>query len=235
MYFPVGAARDRLVDSIVGACAAFAPPLANWLEYCEAIVTSQIVSESSYVPGSPTPGPPSTPSVNYDAYATQNGANDPTVGLLQIRFSSTVHDYNYYGPLDVIAAIGCAWPAGLAAQADTTAFWTTEGGTASNLTFMEDPACNIPLAAWYVFMNATGNGGASAVYAQGYCAGQGVAGNVVDGLLSHLDGPGYPRPADATNAYPAGIKTRFVKLVGGLPTPDPFGVTLSPAVSQYCR
>jgi hypothetical protein len=235
MYFPVGPARDRLVDSIVGACAAFAPPLPTWVEYCEAIVVSQIVAESSYVPGSPTPGPPSTPSVNYDSYATSSGSNDPTVGLLQVRFSSTVHDYNYYGPISVITAIGCAWPAGLTSQSDTTTFWRTQGGTVESLTFMEDPACNVPLAAWYVFMNATGNGGSSAVYAAQYCAGQGVAGNVVDGLLSHLDGPAYPRPADATNAYPSGIKTRFTKLLGGLPSPDPFGVSLSPAVTQYCN
>lgn len=235
MYFPSGAARNRLVDSIVGACAAFAPPLPNWAMYCEAILTSQIVSESSYVPGSPTPGPPGSPSVVYDSYATQNGSNDPTVGLLQVRFGSTVHDYNYYGPLAKIAAIGCAWPAGLASQADTTAFWRTSGGTAANLTFMEDPACNIPLAAWYVFTNATGNGGANALYAADYCAGKGIAGNVVDGLLSHLDGPAYPRPADPSNAYPSGIKARFTKLLGGLPTPDPFGVTLSPSVSQYCK
>ncbi len=235
MYFPVGPARDRLVDSIVGACAAFAPPLPNWQEYCEAIETSQIVSESSYVPGNPTPGPPSTPSVNYDSYGTENGSDDPTVGLLQVRFSSTVHDYNYYGPLATIAAIGCSWPAALPSQADVTTFWRTQGGTASNLAFMEDPACNIPLAAWYVFINATGNGGANAVYAADYCAGKGIAGNVVDGLLSHLDGPAYPRPADPTNAYPAGIKVRFTKLLGGLPNPDPFGVTLSPNVSQYCN
>jgi hypothetical protein len=235
MYFPPGAARNRLVDSIVGACAAFAPPLPNWQMYCEAIVTSQIVSESSYVPGNATPGPPSSPSVVYDTYGTQNGSNDPTVGLLQVRFSSTVHDYNYYGPLAKIAAIGCVWPAGLTSQADVATFWRTAGGTASHLAFMEDPACNIPLAAWYVFMNATGNGGANAIYAADYCAGKGIAANVVEGLLSHLDGPAYPRPANPNNAYPAGIKVRFTKLLGGLPSPDPFGVTLSPSVTQYCK
>jgi len=234
-YFPVGAARNRLVDSIVGACAAFAPRLPNWPMYCEAIETSEIVSESSYVPGNPTPGPPSTPSVNYDSYGTQNGANDPTVGLLQVRFSSTVHDYNYYGPLATIEAIGCNWPSALTTQADVASFWTTQGGTVTYLTFMEDPACNIPLAAWYVYMNATGNGGANAVYAANYCAGDGVAGNVVVGLLSYLEGPGFTRPADPNNSYPAGIKTRFAKLLSGLPSPDPFGVTLSPDVSEYCR
>ncbi len=234
-YFPVGGARDRLVDSIVGACAAFAPKLPSWQTYCEAIETSQIVSESSYVPGTPTPGPPSSPSVNYDSYATRSGANDPTVGLLQVRFSSTVQDYSSYGPIATIEAIGCNWPSALAAQAAGAAFWNTMGGTATYLAFMEDPACNIPLAAWYVFTNATGNGGPTAIYAADYCAGRGVAGNVVEGLLSHLDGPAYPRPANPNDAYPAGIKTRFVKLLGGLPSPDPFGVTLSPDASEYCR
>ena len=234
--FPVGAARTRLVDSIVGACSAFAPRLSGWQEYCEAILTSEIVSESSYEPGSPTPGPPSTTSVNYDTYATQNGDNDPTVGLLQVRFSSTVQAYNYYGPIETIEAIGCNWPAAFASQDQNGTFWTTEGGTVTYLTFMEDPACNIPLSAWNVFMDATGNGGDNAVYAAGYCSGQGIAGTVVDGLLSYLDGPSYPRPADPTNSYPAGIKTRFIALLGGaLPSPDPFGVSLSPDTCQYCN
>jgi hypothetical protein len=217
MYFPVGPARNKLVDSIVGACAAFAPRLPDWQEYCEAIETSEIVSESSYNP------------------AVMSGTTDPTVGLLQVRFSSTVHDYNYYGPLATIEAIGCNWPAALTTQADVATFWDAQGGTAANLAFMEDPACNIPLSAWYVYMNATGNGGATAVYAQGYCAGDGVAGNVVVGLLSYLEGPGFTRPADPTNAYPAGIKARFVNLLAGLPSPDPFAVTLSPDVAEYCK
>jgi hypothetical protein len=233
MYFPVGPKRDRLVDAIVGACAAFAPKLPTFQVYCEALETSEIVSESSYVPGSPTPGPPSSPSVNYDSYATMNGHNDPTVGLLQIRFSSTVQDYNSYGPLPILEALGCSWPSGLSGQSAT--FWNTQGGTATYLAFMEDPACNIPLAAWYVWVDATGNGGQNPIYAGDYCGGKGVGGTIVDGLLSFLEGPGFPRPADPTNSYVTGIKARFVKLLGGLPNPDPFGVTLSPSVSQYCR
>lgn len=217
MYFPVGPKRDRLVSSIVGACAAFAPRLPGWQVYCEALETSEIVSESSYNPGS------------------VNGSTDPTVGLLQVRFSSTVQDYNYYGPLPTIEAIGCSWPASLAGQTQGSSFWSTSGSLVANLTFMEDPACNIPLAAWYVWMNATGNGGPTAIYAAGYCGGKGVAGDIVEGLLSFLDGPAYSRPANANDSYVTGIKTRFGKLLGGLPTPDPFGVTLSPNVSQYCR
>jgi hypothetical protein len=231
--------RAVLVDSIVGACSAFAPRLPDWQEYCEAILTSEIVSESSYEPGLPTPGPPSTASVNYDAYATMNGDNDPTVGLLQVRFSSTVQSFNSYGPIQTLEAIGCSWPAAFASQTQSSAFWTSQGGTATYLTFMENPACNIPLAAWYILQNATGNGGADAVYTAQYCAGQGIAGTLVDGLLSYLEGPGFPRgtaDAEASNSYPAGIKTRFIQLVGGtLPSPDPFEMMLSPETCVYCN
>jgi hypothetical protein len=224
--FPVGAARDRLIGAIVGACNLFAPPLPNWQLYCEAILASAIVSESTYNPAE----------VVNDAYATMNGHNDPTVGLLQIRLSSTVHDFTYYGSLPKLASIGCTWPTALTSLANNDPTWFTLGGTATYLTFMEDAGCNVPLAAWYYFSNATGNGGTTAVYAAQYCAGQGVAGNMVIGLLSHLLGPAFPRPPDATNPYPVGIKYRFVNLLGGvLPTPDPFTVTLSPAVTQYCR
>jgi hypothetical protein len=247
-YFPVGGTADPgtghypralLVDSIVGACSAFAPRLADWQEYCEAILTSEIVSESSYEPGMPTPGPPSTTSVNYDSYGTMDGHDDPTVGLLQVRFSSTVQDFNYYGPIDTIEAIGCSWPSAFASQAQGSTFWTSQGGTVTYLTFMENPSCNIPLAAWYILQNATGNGGADAVYTQAYCSGQGIAGNVVDGLLSYSEGPGFARgspDAEASSSYPAGIKTRFIQLVGGtLPSPDPFEVTLSPDTCVYCK
>lgn len=223
--FPLGAKRDRLVNAIVGACTAFAPPLPSWQVYCEAIISSAIVSESTYNPNE----------VVMDAYATMGGHDDPTVGLLQIRLSSTVHDYNYFGLLPTITAIGCAWPAALTSLASGDATWFTLGGTATYVTFMEDPACNVPLAAWYYFMNATGNGGPNPVYASNYCGGQGIAGDVVIGLLSHLLGPAFPRPPDATNAYPVGIKYRFMNLLGGLPSPDPFTVTLSPMVPQFCR
>jgi hypothetical protein len=232
MYFPVGTARDTLVDSIVGACSAFAPRLAGWQEYCEALEASEIVAESSYNPGTPST---TSASVVFDGYATANGSNDPTVGLLQIRYSSTVHDFNYYGPIATIEAIGCPWPASLATQADVSSYWRTAGGTTANLAFMENPACNIPLAAWYVWMNATGNGGANAVYANNYCAGDGIAATIVVGLLSYLEGPAFTRPADASNSYVTGIKSQFGNLLGGLPSPDPFGVTLSPEVSVFCK
>ncbi len=237
--FPAGTAFNKLACSIAMSCVEFAPN--TWLRKCEAVLTSAIVAESSYNPAS----------VVNDAYG---GAADPTVGLLQIRFSSTVHDYNYYGPMAKMAAIGCTWPSALLTETDTTTFWRGQG--ANYLTFMQDVACNIGLAAWYYFYNATGNGGASAVWISNYCSGQGVAGNMVVGLLSHLQGGSYSRPADANNAYPWGIECcacgnpssctctgctgRFAAFMGigtsaSRPTSDPFQETLAPEPTKYCK
>ena len=247
--FPAGAAFDKLACSIAMSCVEFAPMESDWLRKCEAVVTSAIVAESSYNPTS----------VVTDSYATRAltgaTANDPTVGLLQVRFSSTMHDYNYNGPMAKMAAIGCAWPPELQTQADTGNFWSTEGGT-TYLSFMQDVACNIGSAAWYYFYNATGNGGASAVWIANYCKGQGIAGTMVTGLLSHLEGGNYPRPADPNNAYPWGIECcscgnpsgctctgctgRFAAFMGigttaSRPTPDPFQEVLSPEPTKYCK
>ena len=247
--FPAGAAFDRLACSIAMSCAEFAPMETDWLRKCEAVVTSAIVAESSYNPDS----------VVTDSYATRAltgaTANDPTVGLLQVRFSSTMHDYNYNGPMAKMAAIGCTWPPELQTQADTTNFWATEGGT-TYLSFMQDVACNIASAAWYYFYNATGNGGSSAVWIANYCKGQGIAGTMVTGLLSHLEGGSYPRPADPNNPYPWGIECcscgnpsgctctgctgRFAAFMGigttsSRPSPDPFLEMLSPEPTKYCK
>jgi hypothetical protein len=241
--FPAGAAFDRLACSIAMSCQMFAPAETDWLRKCEAVITSAIVAESSYTPG--------TPSVRYDSYA---GTTDPTVGLLQIRFSSTVHDYNYYGPMTKIAAIGCVWPAAFLTQTDTSTFWQGQG--MNYLSFMDDIACNIGLAAWYYFYNATGNGGASAVWISDYCKGKGIGGSMVVGLLSHLLGGNFARPADANNAYPWGIECcscgspsdcactgctgRFAAFMGigtssARPSPDPFQEVLNPEPTKYCK
>jgi len=249
MLHPAGAAFDRLACSIAMSCREFAPSASNWLRKCEAVITSAIVAESSYNPAS----------VVVDSYATRNvngtTANDPTVGLLQIRFSSTVHDYNYFGPTAKMTSIGCTWPSALSSQADNAVFWATNGGT-TYLSFMQDVACNVGLATWYYFYNATGNGGANPVWISNYCASQGVAGNMVIGLLSHLLGGNFPRPADVNNAYPFGIECcacgnpsicactgctgRVASFMGigtssSRPNPDPFLETLAPEVSKYCR
>jgi hypothetical protein len=228
-FFDTADKLGGLACAIAASCEAFAPSESGWLEYCEAVLTSAIVAESSYDP---------TESV-LDSYGQRdvNGttANDPTVGLLQIRFSSTVNDYNYYGPLGKMPAIGCDWPAELPSHANDDTFWATAGGT-TYTSWMQTPSCNIALAAWYYFENATGNGGQDPIYAYQYCQGQGIAGDMVIGLLSHLEGPGFPRPPDASNPYVTGIKSRFVSLLGGtLPSPDPFTQQLSPETTKYCK
>ncbi len=239
--FPAGAAFNRLACSIAMSCFEFAPMETNWLRKCEAVITSAIVAESSYNPES----------VVNDSYG---GTADPTVGLLQDRFSSTVHDYNYYGPMAKMAAIGCTWPSELLGQADTSSWWRANG--ANYLSFMKDVACNIGLATWYYFYNATGNGGSSAVWISDYCAGRGVSGTMVVGLLSHLMGGNFTRPADANNAYPWGIECcacgspndctcagctgRVAAMLGiatsaSRPSPDPFQEALAPEPSKYCK
>jgi Stigma-specific protein, Stig1 len=247
--FPMGSARDTLACSIVMSCVEFAPAAPNWLRKCEAVITSAMVAESSYNPNS----------VVVDGYATRTvdnvTANDPTIGLLQIRFSSTVHDYNYYGRMEKMASIGCNWPAALTSQADTATWWATQGGT-TYLSFMQGVPCNIALATWYYLYNATGNGGQNAVWIFNYCDGQGIGGNMVVGLLSHLMGGNFPRPPDANNAYPWGIECcaggspndtpctgctgRVAAFLGigtgnARPNPDPFLEVLSPEPSKYCR
>ena len=237
--FGRGAAFDELACSIAMSCLQFAP--SGWLRECEDVVTSAIVAESSYNPES----------VVEDSYG---GAADPTVGLLQIRFSSTVQDYNYYGPLEKIEAIGCSWPSELPGQAQEETFWRNQGS--NYLSFMQSVPCNVGLASWYYFYNATGNGGPTATWIHDYCAGNGTGGTMVVGLLSHLMGGGYERSNDGTHPYPWGIECcadgnpeyatcngctgRFAALMGigtsaSRPTPDPFQQTFSPEPEKYCR
>ena len=146
--------RTDIVDAIIKSCTEFGPPGADWQTYCQAILVGAILKESSYDPSE----------VVTDSYATRavtgGTAKDPTVGLLQIRFSSTVNDYNTYGPLSSMAAIGCQFPDfGHASESGDSDFWAITGPT-NNLAFMQSIPCNIGLAAWYYFINATGNGGA---------------------------------------------------------------------------
>ena len=234
--FNTPALFNKLVTAIVNSCAAFAPTPLGIVD-CEAILVSAIVAESSYNPNT----------VVYDTYSNNT---DPTVGLLQIRFSSTVHDYNFYGRLDVMANIGCTWPTNLPTSMAASA-WTTPG--TSGITFMEDPACSVGLAAWYYFYNATCNGGASGnpVYIAQCCSGSGMAGNMIIGLLSHLRGPDGANPPGAPDPYVVGIECcaggnptittctgctgRFAAMIGGLPDPDPFTISLSPEPAKYCR
>lgn len=244
---PTGATRDEYVDTIIKTCQVFGPPASTGFEkkHCWAHLASAMLKESSYDPNAYV----------MDAYATRNiggtPASDPTVGLLQIRFSSTVRDYATYGSTEALACIGCTFPDEFAShvgdQQEST-FWAVTGPQA-NLSLMKSPRCNIALGAWYYYLNATGNGGGGATYAGSYCQGNGTAGNLVTGLLSHLDGAegGHGVIADQNGIdalksrdpggwdYVTNIKGTFDKMVGATNAQHPFFRILPPSPAQYCR
>lgn len=230
---PTGSLRTQVIDAVVRACDAFAPTGAGWQRrYCWAHLTSEILKESTFRP---------TVSVT-DAYATRaigsQTANDPTVGLMQIRFSSVVHDFVAKGPADRLACIGCTLPSSLTAHVSETgnsSFWAVTGPSA-NRDLVEDVACNIGFGAWYVYLNATGNGSASKpTYVADYCAGQGTAANLVTGLRTFLEGPSAVHGFVEGNSYVSAIKSTFDTMVGTVTGTHPFYLTLSPSRSTYCR
>lgn len=243
-YAPANdAARAEVVHAIVTTCSMFAPKELTKRQ-CFAHLAAAIHKESAY---------DRKASVT-DAYAKRwiasagASASDPTLGLLQIRFSSTVHDYAAHGPPAAMACTGCAFPSSLAAHLGETGdsrFWAIDG-PAANTAMMETPACNVALGAWYYYVNATGNGDPkSATYIDGYCAGGGTAADIVTGLRSHLDGPSGGRgivdlPTLASSdpgayAYVSAIKGWFDGMLGPSTGTHPFFLTLAPAPRQYCR
>lgn len=247
---PAGTARAQIIDAIIRSCDVFAPPAAKnpgWQrQYCWAHLVSAIHKESSYN---------ATVAVK-DAYSMRAigaaKANDPTVGLLQIRFSSTVHDYVSLGRLDSLSCVGCTFPASVTshqAESGSSSYWAVTGPT-QNMALMQSAACNVGLGAWYYYVYATANGKPSAATQLGaYCSGQGTAANLVTGLLSHLKGPDGGKGvianmtgvnalqgSDATAyGYVTGIKTLFDGMIPAPAGTHPFFVKLSPSASQYCR
>jgi len=247
---PSAALRAPIIDAIIRSCEVFGPRTAKapgWQrQYCWAHLVSAILKESGYDAAQTTAD-------SYGKRGTSAGqANDPTVGLLQVRFSSTVHDYVEQGPLASLSCVGCTFPAGFASHANESsesAFWAVTGPT-QNLSVMRDVACNVGLGAWYYYLNATANGKPSTTtYLSSYCAGQGTAGNLITGLRSHYAGPdggrGVISNLSALNAlqgtdnggyqYVTAIKTQFDALVGPVSGTHPFFLTLSPDSTQYCR
>jgi hypothetical protein len=246
---PESPLRDAIIDAIIRACHQFAPAASGpgWkTEYCHAHLASAINKESTYDPEL----------VVTDDYATRSvdgeRASDPTVGLLQIRYSSTVHDYVANAPLETLACIGCRVPPSVEAHAGEpgdSPYWAVTGPSA-NMSLMQSVACNVGLGAYYYYMNATGNGAqAKPTYADGYCRGQGASGNLVTGLLSHLEGPSRGRGVLADMAaVEAGKESRpgaheYVTTIKGwfdamIPEPGnthPFFIPLEPAPGRFCR
>lgn len=247
---PAGATRTAAVDAILRTCEVFGPdPAKNagWKkEYCYAHLVASVSKESAYNP---------TVKVN-DAYATRaigsQRANDPVVGLLQIRFSSTVHEVVALGNLERLACVGCPIPASVSARAaepGSSPYWAVTGPT-QNMSLMTNVACNVAMGAWFYYVASMGNGKASAVtYPDAYCAGSGTAGNVITGLLSHLKGfeggRGFIANQAGLNAlqgsdpggyqYVTQIKTMFDGMVGPIAGAHPFFARLSPDTAAHCK
>jgi len=241
--------RAAVVDAILRTCEVFGPKSAKdpgWdARYCWAHLAASIGKESSYAPAL-------TIKDGYGQRAIGSAkANDPTVGLLQIRFSSTVRDFAAEGPRDALACIGCAIPADVAShvkEPGDSPYWAVTGPTA-NSALLQNVACNVGLGGWYYYVNATGNGNAAApTYVSPYCAGKGTSGNLVTGLLSHLKGPsggkGVIRDMGGVSAlqrtdsnayqYVTLIKRWFDSMVGSTNGTHPFFLSLAPSPDQYC-
>ncbi len=245
---PAGATRTQAVDAILKTCSVFGPSTTNpgWtMNHCWAFLAASISKESGYN---------AQVSVK-DGYATRNiggtPANDPVVGLLQIRFSSTVHEMVALGETERLACVGCAIPASVksrAAEAGSSSYWAVTGPS-QNMSLMQNVACNVGMGAWFYFVNSSGNGKASAVtYPDAYCAGTGTAGNLITGLLSHLKGSEGGRGFIANQAglnalqgtdagayqYVTQIKTWFDGMLGASAGTHPFFLRLAPNPTQYC-
>ena len=246
---PQGALRPKVIDAILRSCEMFGPSAAKnagWQRnYCWAHVASELLKESSYNPNS----------VVNDAYGkrTVSGqtANDPTVGLFQIRFSSALHNYVAGGSISRLSCVGCTLPSSLAAhktESGDSAFWAVSGPTA-NLSTLEDVACNVGLGTWYLYLNATGNGKASApTYLDGYCKGQGTAGNLITGFRSYVEGPTSGKGIVANQAafdalqssdskiynYVTAVRGSFDSMITPSGT-HPFFALLAPSPSQFCK
>jgi hypothetical protein len=245
---PTGTLRTQVIDAIIKSCHVFGPRSATgWKpEYCWAHLVSAISKESSYN---------ATVAV-VDAYAKRpigaQTANDPVVGLLQVRFSSTVNGYVNLGNIAALSCVGCTFPASVTAhkgEAGSSPYWAVTGPT-QNLALMQSAQCNVGLGAWYYYLHASGNGNpAKATYVEPYCKGQGTAGNLITGLRSHLEGSETGRGVIAdqaalnalqgTNAnaysYVNAIKTSFDKMIPAPSGKHPFFITLAPNPSQYCE
>ena len=202
------AQRAPIITAIVNACAQFAPPGAQWQTWCQMFLAAAINAESSY---------------NTQAGAT-GAAGDPSVGLLQIRFSSVVLDFANYGPIDALTRAGCNF--GTVTSSDS---YATKG------TMMLDVNCNVAIGAWYYFIFASGNGGSTVVWVDQYCMGGGVAGNLHIGMASFLMG------GDAAHSSLYGADYYYNEINGWFDPcvtytgMHPFELAIQPDTSKYCR
>jgi hypothetical protein len=239
--------RTAAIDAIMKSCAMFGTPKATpgWKpNYCWAHLAAAISTESGYMPNVQVK----------DSYATRQvmgmTANDPVVGMLQIRFSSTVHEMATLGAVNRLACVGCPLPSSVVTHdPNDQVYWAVTGPTA-NMSVMENIACNVGMGAWYYYENASGNGRASKVtYTTEYCAGGGTAANIITGLMSHLEGDEAGRGVIANDAQLAALKTsnngawQYVttikgnvdKMIGPVSGTHPFFLLQDPNPPAYCK
>lgn len=242
--------RERVIDVIARSCSVFTPPESEGgvftRRHCWAHLVASALKESSYVPTS----------VVNDAYGRRNvdgtQANDPTIGLLQLRFSSAIRSFVISGNANALACVGCALPAELAdhtKEPGNSRFWAVDGPTRYMAT-TQDLSCNVGIGAWYYYLFASGNGRSSQVtYADAYCSGGGTAGNLVTGMISYVNGPDGGKGVIADEAglgglagrdanahrYVTEIKGWFDAMIPPASGKHPFFALLSPSPATYCR
>jgi hypothetical protein len=115
---------------------------------------------------------------------------------------------------------------------------------------VQDVACNIGFGAWSYYAMATSNGNPAApTYAYQYCDKSGTAGNLITGLMSHLNGPDGGKgliasPAELNSlqgrdanafSYITAIKGDWDRMIGPVAGTHPFFAALPPERSRYCR
>ena len=202
--------RAPIVTAIINTCVEFAPPGEEWQQWCQMFLVAAINAESSS-----------------DVLAGTVGAgpnDDPSVGLLQIRFTSTVRDFADYGPVDALTRIGCDF--GTVTSTDS---WATKGD------MMLDVNCNVAIGAWYYFIFGSGNGGTDAVWVFQYCQGGGVAGNLHIGMACHLMGAEAAHSSlSGADFYYDEIKSWFDPCVS-YTGEHPFERVIEPDRGKYCR
>jgi hypothetical protein len=245
---PQGELRSTIIDTILRACEVFRPSQnSNFKrEYCWAHLAAAAAQESTFTPAL----------LVEDGYGkrTVEGqkADDPTVGLTQIRFSSAVHDVAVFGKLESLACVGCTLPQSILdhvkEQGDST-YWAVVGPR-QNLATMQSVRCNLGIGAWNYYVPATGNGNPSKpTYSYEYCGGKGTAANLVTGMRSYLSGPsggngvlGSMVGVDALKTtdnnsyqYVTQIKTWFDAMVGAVPSEHPFLLLVTPEPNRYCK
>ncbi len=198
--------RAPIIDAIINTCVEFAPPGAEWQEYCQMFLVAAINAESSY-----------------DVLANATGDN-PAVGLMQITFTSTVVDFADFGPVDALERIGCDF----GTVTDSDSFSTKRE-------MMIDPYCNVALGAWYNFIFGSGNGGDAAVWVWAYCQGEGIAGNLHIGMACHLMGAEAAHSSlEGADFYYNRI-VEWVEPCITYDGTHPFERTIEPDMGKYCR